>query len=609
MKHVEGVQFPRVTPRLHRRVTWDGGGLDRAARDGRAVGAQEQAGDVEAEDVAAETAGQPEAGAEATIRGQESELVVDQEAALPQSPKSTGEVGQLISPRAAQTGPAQLLRIIENIDQILLMRTRLRHQLETLRNSRTFLDASLQSLDALVRDAGVAAVQPGQQVLSTDSGIAVDHVRSAFSKGDVPARPGFPSFLEPGTTQGSEQTADRVTAFRASLAQIHEDIERVRHGEAEFTESLDMMSSLEFRLNEKQKRLRDDLRDRERSTQLVQQIVAETQVPLHTPASLRPTSDIPPIVERYFDRRGDVGVWMEREDELQEAWAEGLAERAFIADRGDPLEVTDEEFNDRYEQRLEHIKEELELARKDAEGLEMLCREAGHNVEAYRTTRRSESASDLSERRTASYSYTFQAIPEIDLDAGASQESARQPARRIDSWLRTVDLSDTGVTEDPVMPASAPQTPRLGDRQDRKIPPPSSSAPLELPAAISIEESSPDRHTEQPSLETNRVPEPPATSGLFPLKYSNPAASQPSPLSADDASPGQSISADTVETALTQATTPPQNHDETPTHFGGDAPTEVLDGAPLDPSLDAAVEDSRSPVPAEARPDDPAGQG
>ena len=89
------------------------------------------------------------------------------------------------------------------------------------------------------------------------------------------------------------------------------------------------------------------------------------------------SSDVPSLLERYYDRKGDIGIQFERLNELDEVQYEEAVHRDFIADRGELPQTLDDEFILKYEERRQHILSELAAAQKDAEQLAQACMDAG----------------------------------------------------------------------------------------------------------------------------------------------------------------------------------------------------------------------------------------
>lgn len=432
LRRYKSVDFLSEQPATSRRVVWKEVALSghSSARDGTL--ADEKAARLEscsgvASGVASEEECDPFASA-----GLAKELELDSNVAM-------------MSAECSGVGSPDLLRIIGDLDEVLLFRTQLRHSLETLRSARGFVEASLESLESTVGQIHPGTVEDGDPS-SSNTPVAVDdsdNTRSLSRTGSSvdPAAPDGPR-----ATESSTQTGTETSTYKALWEQVRQDFERVRRQEEEFTTTLDSLSSLEYRLNERQKNLVRDLRDSEKAAQVVNDIRAGPEVSSHGAVSAGSASDIPSVVERYFDRRGDVGVCIERGQELAEAWAEGLTEREFITDRGDLLEISDAEFNSKYAERQANIGRELQNARNDAEELERQCIKAGYDPQIYRTTRRSETMSDpdIEGRPPTTDSPVSSVIRQINLGQQGPQE---QPTQRIDSWLRNVTYSGTETTE------------------------------------------------------------------------------------------------------------------------------------------------------------------
>lgn len=216
-------------------------------------------------------------------------------------------------------------------------------------------------------------------------------------------------------------------------------------------------------MNAKQTALVNDLKVSIKAEEIVNQIANHYRASLQASEAASSADHLPPLVEEYFDKRGDEGVWKDRLGELMDAWADGVNERAFIADRGDPLEVSDEDFHSSYEGRKTYIERELEDAVREAERLKERCRDAGYDVEQYRTARRSETASDAFEPLLAPQHPFSETYVQDELSSDVDPTEPQPSERRIDTWLRAVSPDDNEPAGDPTVQWPAPETALLPD--------------------------------------------------------------------------------------------------------------------------------------------------
>ena len=96
------------------------------------------------------------------------------------------------------------------------------------------------------------------------------------------------------------------------------------------------------------------------------------------------SSEVDPLLQRYYDRKGDAGVRLERLQDLNYSHQEEAREREFIADRGDPLELSEDDFLADYVTQRQQIIAEFEEAEADAERLAQECKIAGIDIESRR---------------------------------------------------------------------------------------------------------------------------------------------------------------------------------------------------------------------------------
>lgn len=463
-------------------------------------------------------------------------------------------------------GSAPLLRIIEDLDKILRERASLRSTLQMLQNRRSFMETSLDKL---------------QEALETLSplGVSSEHLAFGATHGAQPSQQPEPKPAQDSSdlvvdghldkvspvvpqTEKQPQSADQPAQNFSRRREIFtSDLKAFRQEEDKFVAVLDALSNREYQLNAKQKALFEDLKDPEKAKMVIERIITDEPLELHKQESTKAASEIPTLVDRYFDRRGDVGVWLERLDELEEAWAEELAEREFIADRGDPLEVPTEVLFSNYENQKASMEKELRQAEEDAKNLERRCQEAGYNIDEYRMTRRSETASEPSETLMSHYPLVAGPLSTINMHP---HPSSQRPETQIHSWLSEVPITESAPPEQASIPSSPHQVPLSHGAAPEWSTVSSSPGEAEGPLLVAIQDADPAiSMVERPGWD-NQAPGSLAATGAPPARHLTPSPTHLSP-GAEDHSPGPSLSTYTVaETALTAATTPPGSPEDVP---------------------------------------------
>lgn len=94
------------------------------------------------------------------------------------------------------------------------------------------------------------------------------------------------------------------------------------------------------------------------------------------------STDIPSLLGQYYDRKGDVGVQLERLDDLEDSYLEERERHDFLTDQGEMSIDSESVLRLRYEEQRQQILHELEAAQQDVHALEIACREAGIPIEA-----------------------------------------------------------------------------------------------------------------------------------------------------------------------------------------------------------------------------------
>ncbi|KAK3677110.1 hypothetical protein LTR78_003315 [Recurvomyces mirabilis] len=84
-------------------------------------------------------------------------------------------------------------------------------------------------------------------------------------------------------------------------------------------------------------------------------------------------STTPTLLRKYYDRRGDEGIYHDRLMELDDYYHDGRTTREMLRDQGHQLDLTDEEFDAQYKEQYSNIMVQLESAKTDADELAVEC--------------------------------------------------------------------------------------------------------------------------------------------------------------------------------------------------------------------------------------------
>lgn len=135
------------------------------------------------------------------------------------------------------------------------------------------------------------------------------------------------------------------------------------------------LSTLEYRLMGEEQAFGDAL----------EKIASATGIDLeelrNDPAAHRPSesvhSETPSLLAKYYDRRGDMGVYQERIAELDHTHHEALVERNFLLDQGEEVDPSEATFEEQHLKERQEIIADYELAEDDANRLANECAQAG----------------------------------------------------------------------------------------------------------------------------------------------------------------------------------------------------------------------------------------
>ncbi|KAK3075504.1 hypothetical protein LTR53_001121 [Teratosphaeriaceae sp. CCFEE 6253] len=220
-------------------------------------------------------------------------------------------------------------KLARHLGRILLERTRVDYQQASLMHNLRFLDESVEALSAALWSSDLAESAPEQM----------------------------------------QKISELQLQFRS-------DYEAVR-GQTETLRGLqNNLSTLEYRLQHKEKVLVDAI------TSLAGHLPPEADEADssegHEVASA--VSDTPTLLRNFYRRKGDVGIFLERLDGNDQAYRDARAERELVADRGEELLITDEQFEREYSTQHEQILSDLIEAEADIVRLQLLCGQAGLEI-------------------------------------------------------------------------------------------------------------------------------------------------------------------------------------------------------------------------------------
>lgn len=336
---------------------------------------------------------------------------------------------------------ARFSRMTEDLDQALHESLSVLRQLQQSQDSRNQLFASLEKLDAFLLQR---RLEQQQQHFQRQSQPQPSHSQTKNKSAKVSRSQSRSETQQASGSSGSlgvvrqsvvgESEEATWVHYQELLKKCRQDIGHVQAQDGPLNSSLRSLRDKEIRLKDAQATLVADLKHPPTAYMLAREIRKWSKAASGAAKRSRTHSDVPSLVQKYFDKKAEVGVWLERQEELQDAREEGRVEREFIADRGDPLEVSDEDFNANYDVRLAYIASELKVAQGEAEDLLQKC--TASDYEPWRWQTRPDSSLSTASSETP--------LPDVDPEPIVRPAKSRQA---IDSWLRTVPESDADTTE------------------------------------------------------------------------------------------------------------------------------------------------------------------
>lgn len=340
-------------------------------------------------------------------------------------------------------------KLIRLTDKILLRRTQVQHQQQTVANCRRFFDSSLKDVNAAVQarrsqheqqrlDRKVRRSRKDRRGVGFESfvHIAEPSAISIEDNGDFWLAPENPSQLDESQVRIMEAPPDFETAHE----QYDIDSRALTTQEQKLNDMMDELSTLEYEVAQLHRRFSERLRTVGFAKELQTSLAS---VDLEPTGSSRRTSkastETPSLVTQYFDQKGDSGVYRERLEELEYDFHEGLLERGMITERGDSLDVSDADFEATYNARRQIIREEIQAAEDKAAELAQECLTEGLDIEKYRKAKRSVRAVSTVGRQSSHLGSLggLDDAPELEMSPAAQDRASS----KVTSWLRRADLT------------------------------------------------------------------------------------------------------------------------------------------------------------------------
>ncbi|TKA56550.1 hypothetical protein B0A55_12160 [Friedmanniomyces simplex] len=237
-------------------------------------------------------------------------------------------------PHEEQIENAQRARKLARlIDRVLLKRTRVNYQDESWLRKYEYLDESAEALKIALADTNVSNVTPA-----------------------------------------------RLEKIAELQLQLRSDYDAIKFRNKTFRDLQNSLSNLEFRLAAKESTILDVVSSF--AGRLPSDASDTESLGARTAASTK--SNTPSLLKLFYERKGDEGIFLERLQEQELFYREGLVERDLVADRGDPLPMTDEQFEHDCRVQYEDILSDLLAAQKDVVRLRDQCEAAGLETEVRR---------------------------------------------------------------------------------------------------------------------------------------------------------------------------------------------------------------------------------
>lgn len=373
------------------------------------------------------------------------------------------------SGNGAESFAKQLRRLQKRTDTILLKRTQWRQEYEKLESCRRFLRESTKELmDAL-------QIQRPEDATSNSPKTKKRRKRKTmiagegFDAGQTRERQVHPlarAHSESGTaiaSQGASESveSDGTATSREKIYNIFQryldDMEALSRQESIERTLMEDLSNSEFHVTKMIEDIQKNMRSPNFAEDLRTELLEGSFLSQDSSFTTNSEEELHPLIAEYFDLHGTIGIYLERLQDLDYEHQEGLQEREFVRDRGDPLEPPDEQFYSNYNAQRNQTEQALNKARGQLEIVDARCKQAGLDPEMHRDAARSQRSVSpipsigLGTTRFMSVKPTNEATPHPPLDLNTGGQSSL----RIEGWLRRIP--DESLVAESVPPPLVPQ--------------------------------------------------------------------------------------------------------------------------------------------------------
>ncbi|KAK3636178.1 hypothetical protein LTR56_014341 [Elasticomyces elasticus] len=314
-----------------------------------------------------------------------------------------------IRPAEEAIGPSDARKLMRLLDRVLHRRTQLEYQTDSWFRNHKFLDESAEALSAAIN--------------ATDSHNA---------------------------TQAQLEKIDELRV------QYHGDYDSIQSQSRILRSLQSNLSNLEFTLKAKESTLLHIIQTA--AGPLASNTSGSDSHDAYTATSIKSNTHI--LLRQYYDRKGDEGIYMERLQEHDIFYSEGIVEREMVRDRGDPLPLGDEQYEREFRDQRDIILKDLATAQADVANLRAQCEAIGLDTEVTPQGLHDEEGSSPD-----SAAYDDMPPPMIrgdllqgvaDRESFDNRPSADARDHNIGEWLQTVSAEPAEQQHDDIAVAEEP---------------------------------------------------------------------------------------------------------------------------------------------------------
>jgi len=353
--------------------------------------------------------------------------------------------------------PKKLRRFRRMTDQILLKRTVWRNQYAELERLREHYNESVMRVIISMQIPRSTSDYPytrrQERKWKRKTARASIAKANAMLEELLPSEPITPSTSEPDASVQSvvesraTGSSDSVPNLALAQEELLKNHKLLNIQETKVKELMDELNNLEFHISNLERELSNQMHSERFAGQLRLDLEDDLSISNSEVTVDSESDDPPPLVAEYFDAAGNYNIYLERMEDLDYEYQEGLVFREVLRDRDEPLEPSDEAYSSNYLSHRRDIENSLNQTRDLMRDLQIRCEQAGLDPELYRNA--AVSMNSVSGSRSAHVNLALSGRMQQASLVPSERMSPSKPGQRyVQSWVDEVMLNSRPDDDD-----------------------------------------------------------------------------------------------------------------------------------------------------------------